>query len=164
MGWLFGWNSKKELANHLKKNWSCPVLKASTVGNNLWFLIETRKGKMIALAKMACDKGQWGYKDLDETMGLYETNCPISFIKKADKPFNEHAREWRHQVICNHEHKKQKKELAAGDTVALYGYDYILMENRGRKGWIVEQVGSFKIYKMNCQLINKSELVAKSKY
>lgn len=62
-----------------------------THGGNLWKVYEQtvyaadgsvlKTGRFIALDLIACSKGCWGYKDLEESDGPCEVNCPLSYIE-----------------------------------------------------------------------------------
>ena len=39
--------------------------------------------------------GQFAYKDMDESMGPYESECPARILNKLTADANDYAREWR---------------------------------------------------------------------
>lgn len=132
MGWMFGWSSKQGLVEHLLKQdgGNCSVVKHSIVGNNLWCLMQRKVGgehgeKFVCLFKLQAYRSngnvEWGYKDIDESMGPCETNCPQYLIDAADAPAG-YAAEWREQVKKAREAKRGKASkaflegLKRGDT------------------------------------------------
>ncbi len=54
--------------------------------------------RFIVLFMMKCVGKCWGWKDVDETCGPYDVNCPISYVERATEPVNEYAKEWREKV------------------------------------------------------------------
>ena len=130
MGWMIGWNSKQALVEHLLKQegGNCDIVKHSIVGNNLWCLMQ-RKGdglKFVVLFKIGSFRSagmiEWGYKDIDESCGPCETNCPQYLIDAADPPAGKYAEEWREAVAKAREAKRGKASkaflegLKRGDT------------------------------------------------
>jgi hypothetical protein len=98
---------------------------APTHGGSFWKLYETTvtnadgaevepKVRWIALDLLKCHGGCWGYKDLDETMGPCELNCPISYIERATEPSNEYARQWRKDVLEAYAESGRGRKLAVG--------------------------------------------------
>lgn len=92
----------------------------------------------------------WGYKDVDETMGPIDVDCPLSLLDQCDEPLNEWATDWRARVRLYHERKKEGKSavagLKSGDRFELYGQEYTLTGKRGRSllachGWTNYRVG-----------------------
>ena len=84
IGWLFGWNTRKELVDHLCEGNGVKTLKRKFVGNNMWAVQRTEDG--ITFACLYLIKGRnesrdgWGYKDVDETMGPYQHDFPVSWL------------------------------------------------------------------------------------
>lgn len=113
MGWLFGWSSKKDLVDHLVRQdgGNCAVIDHSLRGNNLWLLCQRKDSgfKFIVLCKLKYAKGagpwdhEWGYKDIDESMGPCELDCPEKFLAQSDdtSPYGtawrESCRRWRRE-------------------------------------------------------------------
>lgn len=54
------------------------------------------------------DHFNFGYKDMDETMGVYVTDCPASILDLLTPTDNENAIEWR--KLCR-EHSDKRKTL-----------------------------------------------------
>jgi hypothetical protein len=121
MGWTFPYhtNTKKELIRDLTRDQSrdgrvSRILKKSVRGNVLYTLYEagpegdTRK--FIVIFLMGKHGGDtWGYKDIDESMGPYEADCPVSYLDEADEPISDTAREWRETVRARAAKRKAKK-------------------------------------------------------
>jgi hypothetical protein len=128
MGWSVGWNSRKELIEHLTRNTDNGTvkrecLKKVTKGNILWTVWEiTRTGeekptRYIGYDIMARYSGkEWGYKDGCESVGPIHFTCPLSFFKDVPEPDGEYAREWRAKVV---EIASRHQGLKIGDWVQL---------------------------------------------
>ncbi len=84
------------------------VLRYRVIGNNLWAVRETtytapdgktEKRLWIALSLLDREPGYgWGHKDLDESMGPAETNCPVEFLDAVPLPEGPYAAKWREEV------------------------------------------------------------------
>lgn len=126
MGWLFGWNTRKELVDHLCEGNGVKTLKRKFVGNNMWAVQQSTRthepvvrfdklGKRvvetettITFAVLYLIKGPaygnknyrhgWGYKDVDETMGPYKLDFPVSWLDLLSPCDSEYAVEWRKKV------------------------------------------------------------------
>ena len=119
MGWLFtDGQSRKDLIRHLTTGNGIKTLKHCTVGNNLWCVHEyphpnNRVVRFVALYKMAKHTSGgcvgWGYKDIDETMGPYDTSCPESYLTMCTAPENLYAYNWRQRVYAIAEQKRRLK-------------------------------------------------------
>ena len=112
MGWLFsnGWSTKKELIDYLcRSEGGHKTLKKSIRGNRLWILQEYQKDgapvRYIVLMLMGKhpDGYGWGYKDIDESMGPYEVDCPLSYLDDLTPAANDYSRDWRSAVRKFHE-------------------------------------------------------------
>ena len=142
MGWMFGWNSRKDLVDHLTKTWDTEkhttvCLKKFFSGNNMWTVWErtSKDGSepyidryiVLFLIKGGnhCTEGHgygWGYKDVGEECGPCETSCPISFLDMVPDPGG-YATAWRARVRAARATRNQK--LVVGQVVRLTnGKDY----------------------------------------
>jgi hypothetical protein len=115
MGWLIGWHSRNELVKHLCEDNGVKTLKRFFSGNDMWTVQETKTGeRFICLYKIVGGRNQdWGYKDIDESMGPYETSCPLSFFGLAPVV----DAEWRER--CKAAHVVKFMKLALGDHIML---------------------------------------------
>lgn len=162
MGWLYCANTKDELIDRLTAKGRFPettkIIARRVVGNNHWYVGEVEGGKrFIGLDKMECNRSseylKWGYKDMDESMGPYEYNVPLSFLKLApyDEEFSgHHSKVWREHVEQYHARKAEQKanrdKLEVGKTIELHGNFYTLIEKRGYS-WVAHKIdaGLFKL-------------------
>lgn len=138
MGWLFGWKTRKELVDHLLTGNGGVTLKRCFKGNNLWTVQEYNPGGAPHPIRFIClyllrgnskSRDMWGYKDVDESMGPYAHNCPVSyidFVEAHEKAFGYepagYAREWRANV--REYAARAGRKLAPGTKIRLYGHDY----------------------------------------
>lgn len=91
-------------------------------GNNLWYVVErTVDGgeptRFIALDLLGMHRGHGaGYKDICESMGPTEMNCPLRFFDLVPEPAGTYGPEWRQRVRGWHastaKERKRLKEIA----------------------------------------------------
>ena len=112
MGWLFGWESRDRIVEHLVEPWQDERMVIRTVKHKvareygkyiLWRVVEIKSKatggyqNIIACYQLDRLNGRWGYKAGEESMGLYHHSCPVSFLKCAPCP-NQWGAEWRKRV------------------------------------------------------------------
>lgn len=103
------------------------TIKHSLRGGCLWKMCETtekatgKTERFIALDLIGCRNGCWGYKDICESMGPYETNCPLTWF--AEVPDPDPTGSWRAACRAAAARKQSVKSFAAslriGQTVEL---------------------------------------------
>lgn len=81
------------------------VLKHKLSGNTLWYIRQTtvtradgevEVTKWIGVSMLESDRGYgWGHKDMDESMGVYASGCPVAWFKEVPCPDSDYARDWR---------------------------------------------------------------------
>ena len=69
----------------------------------------------------------FGWKDMDESCGPYETKCPERILKLLTPTDNEYALGWRKSCWANIEKRKARKNLPPG-TVLKYGRNLLTVE------------------------------------
>lgn len=93
-------------------------------GNTLYVVHEsttaTETYRFIGVYLLLKDREGWGYKPMDEAMGPYQYNCPVSYIELAEeKPkaggLGKTSDEWRAKVRANQARKGRK--FSVGQTV-----------------------------------------------
>lgn len=148
MGWLFGWNTRKELADHLLRGNGLRTIKHCFKGNNLWavqaytYTEGPQAGKTVQFIALYLIRGSnnssdgWGYKDMDESAGPYYYNCPLAYLDMVPDPGG-YATDWRAEV--RKYHAKANQKLVEGQRIKLYGQEYTVGESLGRRGWHVWQ-------------------------
>lgn len=148
MGWLYGWTSKESLIADLRSpsrfSSGIRLVQSSVRGKRHWYLAERADGSRwigLDLMDRLQDRIQWGFKDLDETVGPFYFDCPISYIKAATQPFNESAAIWRGKVLALAREKRTRMKPSPEQEIALNGTLYTLKRlaspSRPRLGWVV---------------------------
>jgi len=175
MGWLHGWDSKQELVDHLTdpKEFSSALMpKHRLVGNHLWLVLQgnekaDKPWATVMLCLISCDKGQWGYKDMDESAGPSYYDCPVLLIKLVEsmaggEPPNEYAKNWRQKCRDYAARRKENsKPKVAGTVVELYGKQYKLMRKLApRQGWEVLASKDNLYYRMTAKHINQASIIS----
>lgn len=148
MGWLFtNGQTKEQLIQRCLYGGASPSdfrrLDHSVVGNNLWVVFERKPEaptsrtigyangesreypipeRFLALYLLDGSGEGWGYKDMDESMGPCETNCPQRLIDMVPDP-GSYATAWRARVKAQREASAGKrrsiKALQLGQKVQL---------------------------------------------
>jgi hypothetical protein len=146
MGWLFTHGQTRAqlitscLYGHASPSGHTPVDHA-IVRTHLWVVFEKNAGvsegsvdsdktgttgpeRFIALYLLGSKRRYgWGYKAIDEGMGLVEVDCPLRLLKLASVPQGPYSTGWRERVRAFHAAKATRrmrmKNLQIGETVAL---------------------------------------------
>lgn len=164
MGWLFSrrWSTRKDLIDHLvKENSAVETLKHCCVGNNLWCVHKTNEGlTFIALYTMQLHRGDfpyWGYKDIDESMGPYQVNCPLSYLEGLSEPTG-YAGEWRKKVREYHARRNRKFEV--GNKIRLPdGREFQVCATHGNAGYSVTQLNwQGPVYRLKKSQLSQVEI------
>jgi len=106
MGWLFTQDATRaEIIDHLTQERvedgrEFRTLRKCFRGNTMYALHESGKTgemkKWICVYLLQRDQGYgWGYKDIDESMGPVQKECPVSYLDEADPATSQYAIEWR---------------------------------------------------------------------
>lgn len=166
MGWLFSsnWSTREELREHLVNGNGVKTLKSCWVGNNMWAVQEYQRDGMTHPVRFVClylvqgKKGiEYGYKDVDETMGPYQMSCPVAYIELVEAHEKEHgyeptgyAAEWRKSVRASR--AKAKRKLVDGSKIKLYGREYTVEGQYPNKKYrVVDENG-------HCYALKKSQM------
>ncbi len=65
---------------------------------------------------LRCDGGEWGYKDIEESMGPYYFSCPLGYLNLVPMDKYGGNSEWREQVIEHHRRRAEKRKSKANMT------------------------------------------------
>lgn len=126
MGWLFGFRNTTQIKNELnaqRGNLTLVDQKMTNYGRHIWSLYQTPTGERFINLDLCQKQGEdWGYKDMDETMGPYYYDCPLDLIRKAGPAKYEDARKWRELV--EQYHARRSRKLTVGTKVRMYGHNY----------------------------------------
>lgn len=95
------------------------VLKSAMVGTTYYAAVKTtyKDGRSavwaaVFLTKTECGKyDNFGYKDMDETCGPPECQCPKGILNLLTETDSTYAKEWRERCLKYHEWKKERKAL-----------------------------------------------------
>ena len=94
------------------------VIKSSIVGNTYYAAVEHIQPDGSRRVWAAITRFQTGskngfgnfcYKDMDETVGPYYYDCPLSILNLLTETEYEYAKEWREKVRLYHEQQKEKR-------------------------------------------------------
>lgn len=136
MGWSFGWHNRRSLISELTKDNDFQKCIAKCYRGNvhsgiLWSVWEYTKPSdkcKEGYRWIKCDilqyrGGDWGYKDLCESMHPYYYSCPVGYLKMTEN-FVE-CKAWRDEVMRLDEIKKrqslQAKMCNVGDKINFKG-------------------------------------------
>ena len=161
MGWLCEWSGEFHKPNGAvdrrrcldkKFTWTSTdaegntkelkVLKSAMVGRVYYAAVaEERNGERKAVSAVICltcgksrrDGTEWGFKDMDETMGPYCYDCPKSILDLLTPTDNETANKWRAECRAKAERKTAERKMPPMPLYAPSGVSIIV---RGRS-WIV---------------------------
>ncbi|MGE0776367.1 MAG: hypothetical protein AB7L36_15205 [Sphingomonadaceae bacterium] len=104
------------------------VLASSCPGNRVYYaaaqiLTNGDPGEVFAVVCLvrwnprSRDGHQFGYKDMDETMGPCEAECPARILDLLTSTENQHAIEWRQR--CRANIARRARKLSDGDRIRL---------------------------------------------
>jgi len=87
-------------------------------GAKYWVCENSKTGERVAVVVAVQRRnGELLTKVMDESMGPYDHNFPLSFLEMLTPTEYEYAQQWRERVRKHHADKKSKPKLNAGDTV-----------------------------------------------
>ena len=112
---------------------------------------EKKPEKVVAimcLIRYTRDHYNFGYKDMDETMGPYYYNCPARILKQLTPTDNETALAWRNACQERLDKRKARKKLKVGDMIR---FDKALKFTDGSKlsDFIVVKLRPFRLVDAN---------------
>lgn len=155
MGWTYHYNTTKDrLIRYLLEPHAytrddgtevrIEPLKSTVHSTRLWSLWQRTVGeeveRYVVLHLLAADRKNngYGYKDMDESMGPYHYDCPVTWLDLLTEPSNDYARTWREQVRAqaakDREHKRKVEAMTPGQKILIYGkpytYEYTIRPGR----------------------------------
>lgn len=96
------------------------VLKSSVVGNVYYAAIENDDKEVYAIVILIStsrsDGFNFGYKDMTEFCGPYETKCPKSILKMLTPTDDKYANEWR-KKCWNYNNGPKLKDVKIGQKI-----------------------------------------------
>lgn len=142
MGWLFGHYDRRSLVEHLTNGNGVKTLKRCFRGNNMWAVQETQEGVVFACLyllrgnpRVTNDPCNWGYKDVDETMGPYQTDFPVSWLELLSPTDSKYAIEWRKAV---RERGEKLKRVVIGSVWDNGEHRYTVVRRRSPSSLVVK--------------------------
>jgi hypothetical protein len=123
MGWTGLHIEKGETKNYLISNFTHET--ARVIGyarklNTVYMAVENTKtkqvfGAVILLRYVRRDHYNLAYKDMDESMGPNEADCPENILNMLTEPaINDYAKKWRERCRQNLARKKNRPKIVAG--------------------------------------------------
>lgn len=96
----------EEFSSHNQK-----ILKSQMVGSTYFAAIQNEftKETWAAIILTRTQNGEFFYKDMDETVGPYNYNCPKAILKVLSPTENKLANEWREKCYEYHKQQAEKK-------------------------------------------------------
>lgn len=133
MGWLEGydWPTKADIIRHICEG-PClgarlKVVARAVRGSHLWTVIEQDgdySTRFVCLWLLRKGRDNWAYKDVDESMGPCELDCPLLFLAMTPEPTSGYAVEWRQKVREQAREQAERRGLLRGakpgDTLVLH--------------------------------------------
>lgn len=127
MGWLFSKSTKKDMIQRItdrsvSTNCIHETLTSCIRGNVLWTVTEMtfladgdkykqgQKHRYIGCFLLQGSGGEWGYKDMDESMHPYYYSCPLSYLRMVPVA----NAEWREKVVRHHQKRQEARQRRQG--------------------------------------------------
>jgi hypothetical protein len=130
MGWTFPYDASRRdviaelTTDRVTDGRVFKTLRKCFRGNTMYALHESgpegETRKWLAVYLLQRSQGSWGYKDMDESMGPYYYDCPVSYLDAADEPVSDTARDWRNECRSRAAARAAKKPRK-GETWTLVG-------------------------------------------
>lgn len=122
MGWTFSHDwTKRSLIQHLTEDNGVKTIAKTVRGNVLWAVQEQADKRFIACYLMGTGgqrDGGWGYKDMDESSGPNDINCPLSYLDMVPDPGG-YATAWRARVRSKALRNAAIRSAKPGDVIVL---------------------------------------------
>lgn len=100
----------------------------------------------------------FGYKDMCESMGPVQSECPARILNLLTETESEYANEWRQRCWDNINSKKNRPKIIKDNILKYGGKEYKVLETLGRRGYSVVCEGVQ--YRMRTSQAAKSEILA----
>jgi len=114
MGFTSGWDSRSSLIAHLVENddhSTCVrnCYRGGIFAGVLWSVRKfTDSPKILIFCDvLKCHGGEWGYRDLTESMGPLYYSCPLTYLQMAEDVKNQN---WRDKVVEYHREATERRE------------------------------------------------------
>ena len=145
MGWLYPYETttRESLITYLRRperfGDNLELVRSTVKGNRHWYLMRIKDTGLhvIGLDLMQGTRGEasWGYKDMDESVGPFYYDVPITYLDApADETVGSTAA-WRARVRHHHAEQKNKKPEAGGIVRFGDGREFTLQYPLTRGAW-----------------------------
>lgn len=129
-------------------SYTCRVLKSALKNRTTYYAAIEQKnvstGEIVVFAVVIlCRFGKWpgghnfGWKDMDETVGPNEDDCPESILKLLTPTTSEYANDWRRRCWEKIQKKKARPKIEVGTKLLYGGTIYTVEQKLGRRGYSV---------------------------
>lgn len=92
---------------------------------------------VIFMLNFCKDFHNFGYKDMDETCGPYQAECPERILKLLTPTTSQYAQQWRDACWAKINAKKSQPTIKVGTALSYGGVDYVVNMILGRRGYQV---------------------------
>lgn len=152
------------------KPWECKVLDSALVRMRTFYAAveqvhrETGERRVWA-AVILCNhvpkdlNYNFGYKDMDESVGPCEAECPERILKLLTETEYEYAKDWRQRCWDRIARKKSRPKIVKGTVLRYGGSEYVVDKPLGNRGYSVHEVVSGYPYRMNKVQASRSEIL-----
>lgn len=82
------------------------------------------------------DYHNFGYKDMDETCGPCEAQCPERILDLLTPTEHAYALDWRARCRAYHAARKARPKIKIGDTLVYGGKEY-RVDSRAGRSWLI---------------------------
>jgi hypothetical protein len=159
MGWTFGYSSLQEIAQEKiaaysnRDGFKLLGHAATNYGRHLWLAIETPKqAQVIVLYRMERRGGDWGYKDMDESMHPFYYDCPLSLLDLVPGDNSDGSLAWRMGV--KEYHRRASQTFQPGERVTVYGKPYEVMA-QVKRSYQIKSLNTGKVYRCSARKMER---------
>ncbi len=104
------------------------------------------------------DYYNFGYKDMDESMGPCEDNCPKRILQLLTPTDSKNANDWRERCWAKINKKKEMPKIVPNMVLQYGGKEYTVTRLLGRRGYMVS--GNNGVYRLNTKQAKNAEIVS----
>lgn len=118
-----------------------------------------------AIIKVTFNRGadyEFCYKDMDESMGPYYTNCPERILKLLTPTEHEYAQTWRDACWAKIEAKKARPKIKPGTHLLYGGIVYRAEKSLGQRGWSVVGIEYGLTFRMRRGQVAAAEILCQA--
>lgn len=99
----------------------------------------------------------FGYKDMCESMGPVQAECPARILKLLTTTDSEYANEWRTRCWNRINESKNRPKINKDNILKYGGKEYKVLQTLGRRGYSVECEGMH--YRMRTSQASQAEII-----